>query len=146
MKTIKLTKGKVTQIDDDLYSPLSQWKWMYHPKNYAYRTEWNHGNKIHIFMHNEVLGVEGCVDHINNNGLNNTRANLRLATKSQNGANRKSRGYKGIVKEGNQYHAQIWHKGKKYKSGGVRTERQAAWLYDLAARELFGEFARLNLT
>lgn len=151
MKTIKLTQNQYAQVDDDLYTPLSMWKWMYHPKGYAYRTDWNSGQKRHIFMHNEVLAVDNGVDHIDGDGLNNTRKNLRLATRSQNGANRGKQKngegqYKGTYKNGRLWYAQIWHKGKLYRSGSVPEERQAAWLYDLAAQELFGKFARLNLT
>ena len=151
MKLIPLTQNKHTQVDDEMFDFLSKRKWMYHPKGYAYRTEWNHGKKKHIFMHNLIMGVERGIDHWNRDGLDNQCSNLRLATKSQNKANSPKQKnnrhtYKGVHKDGNLWYAQIWYQKKCYKSSGVPNERWAAYLYDFAALEAFGEFAKTNFS
>src|SRR5574341_349437 len=65
VKGIALTQEHYAFVDAPDFLWLSFYSWMYHPKGYAYRTEWNHGSKRHIFMHNEIMGVEGGVEHEN---------------------------------------------------------------------------------
>jgi len=92
------------------------------------------------------------IDHINSNGLDNRKANVRFATAQQNCWNqRKQRGnssskYKGVhwEKKRNQWRARITFKGRVVRRGRFETEQEAAKAYDGKARELFGEFASLN--
>lgn len=89
------------------------------------------------------------VDHVNGNPLDNRRENLRLCSPAQNSRNRKGYGkhpYKGIltVKDSKKFFAQISKDGKKYALGGYSSIEDAALAYDKAAKELFGEYARLN--
>lgn len=90
------------------------------------------------------------VDHINGDGLDNRRSNLRLCNRSQNGANRVSPNreikYRGVYKSknGNGFKAQIKAFRRNIHIGVFDTEEDAARAYDAKAREYFGEFARTN--
>lgn len=94
MKEIPLTKGYKTIVDDEDYDFLMRWRWhaVIAHSVYAERCERPRGGKIkHIMMHrvinNTPDGME--TDHINGNGLDNRRSNLRSVTKNQNQWNRK---------------------------------------------------------
>jgi len=103
-------------------------------------------------MHRAILNAPPRmdVDHINGNGLNNTRENLRLCTRSQNMMNQRLKGgtsrFRGVswLKGGAKWHAQVRANGKRLHLGLFTDETEAAMAYDAAARELFGDFARLN--
>lgn len=92
------------------------------------------------------------IDHINGNGLDNRRLNLRLATRSQNLANLPAingRKYKGVhvystKRKGSQWRAKIQIHGKQINIGAFDSELEAAKAYNRAAIEHFGEFARIN--
>jgi hypothetical protein len=98
---------------------------------------------LHRFLMDAPPGI--AVDHVDGNGLNNRRVNLRYATQSQNLANRRTDGnktspYRGVRKVKKPWYARI---GRAH-IGAYETEEEAARAYDAKARELFGEFARLN--
>jgi hypothetical protein len=92
------------------------------------------------------------VDHVNGDGLDNQRSNLRPATHAQNSANarlqaRSTSGFKGVHRgpiRGKAWRAQIHAAGKKHHLGTFDDPEEAARAYDAAAVELFGEFARTN--
>lgn len=95
---------------------------------------------IHRLILSAPDGIE--VDHINGNGLDNRRANLRLADGNQNRRNTRARNgkrFKGVRKDptGKRFIAHI-------QIGTYDTEEQAARAYDFLATHAFGEFARLN--
>ena len=105
-------------------------------------------------MHREILGITDPkinVDHLDGDGLNNQRSNLRVCTDSQNGANRGKQknnksGYKGVHwnKKTKKWAAQIQYHKKVLNLGYYSDIIEAAKAYDKKALELFGEFARLN--
>lgn len=155
MHQIRLTNGKIVLIDK-AFLWLSQWQWS-EQGGYAYRRIGNSRIKLRgIFMHREILKVPKgkFTDHINGNKLDNRLKNLRIATKSQNGANVGKRkhslnSYKGIHylrfgKRLKRWEARITINRKVYSIGRFLTQKQAAKAYDRKAKELFGEFAGLN--
>lgn len=89
-------------------------------------------------------------DHIDGDPLNNRRGNLRIVTPEQNAANAKSRGgtsmYRGVFenKGTGKWVAQISKAGQRQCLGTFLSEQAAAKAYDDAAKEIHGEFARLN--
>lgn len=158
---IPTTNGPTILVDKEDESRVRQHQWWavpqgrgQHRKLYAI----TRANKRLIRLHRYLLGIEDpriLVDHKDRNALNNQRSNLRVATHQQNAQNRKREvrnisGYKGVS----------WHAGsKKWRAIACRRESgrlryyslglhkdpvQAAKAYDAKARELFGEFARLN--
>src|ERR1700752_5302510 len=156
MKEIQLTQGKVALIDDEDFELVSQFKWHADRKTggrwYAKRQV----GRENIFMHRFILGLPvGHVpqtDHRDNDGLNNQRYNLRVSTSSQNGANsfpRGARPFKGVclrVRPGRKpcYQAGITVNSQFIYLGSYQTAEEAAQVYDFAALEHFGEFARIN--
>jgi hypothetical protein len=104
-------------------------------------------------MHRLILGIADPkldVDHRDGDGLNNCRSNLRVATRQQNGSNQRKRAnsntYKGVCfdKSRNRWLAGIKVNYKRINLGRFESEIEAAQMYDVAAKELHGEFARLN--
>lgn len=92
-KRIKLTRNKYALVDDEDFNWLNQWNW-YAGRGHS-TTLWyavRHKEKTHtlIFMHRKLLKVpQGMMtDHINGNGLDNRRHNLRIVTNRQNQFNR----------------------------------------------------------
>jgi hypothetical protein len=104
-------------------------------------------------MHREIMGAaEGqVVDHINHDGLDNRRCNLRVCSHAENVRNQRgqrgrSSGYKGVSRDRRlgKWRAQIWHNGKHTYLGLFESEAAAARAYNAKARDLFGAFAYLN--
>ena len=106
------------------------------------------GQRTSIRMHTLLTGY-GLCDHVNRNGLDNRRANLREATTSQNGANRvssKGSPFKGVCwdKTNLKWKAYITVEGTRISLGYHTTAERAAHAYDIKAAEVFGDFALLN--
>ncbi len=152
MKHIQLTQGKVALVDDVDYEELLKYKWQaYHGQYTWYATSAVYGERA-IRMHRLIMDApkDRQVDHINSNGLDNRRRNLRICTASQNQHNRKKRvkatsKYKGVTRtSARKWRAQISVLGRSVKIGSFDSEIEAARAYDLAAIELHCDFARLN--
>ena len=153
MKKIELTQGKYAIVDDNDYAYLSQWNWNCNKNNrafYAVRTV-NHSGKMN--MHRQLIGdVEGKVcDHINGDGLDNRRSNLRHATHSENMRNRKlnlnnTTGYKVVSwrPKPNKWESSIRVNGKYRYLGRFSTLMEASEAYNSAALRYFGKFSKLN--
>lgn len=153
-------KGKyetVINIEDaDLAE--TRWKVALHRKNLKYATRHTEYNQkaTTVMMHRVILARKlerellpnEQVDHIDGNGLNNIRDNLRLATHAENkqnqGKNRtNTSGYKGVSwhKAGNKWRATIGFMGKQIHIGSFDTKEQAYEAYCQKAKELHGEYA-----
>lgn len=159
---ILLTRGQQAFVDDADWLHVAEYSW--HAINYG-RTWYAEtrievrGRQQAVLMHRLLLGLQHGdpdVDHIDRDGLNNRRENLRLATKSQNNANsigqpsRRKSPFKGVY----------WKKYANMSAGGLwcveiqangskevhyaKTEIEAAVLYDQLAVQRFGAYARLN--
>jgi hypothetical protein len=105
---------------------------------------------LHRLILNAPRGVS--VDHINGNKLDNRLSNLRLCTQAENTRNRRKHknntsGYTGVYfnQQGQKFYAQIHRGRKKIHLGCFTNAIEAARVYDAKAREMFGQFARLNL-
>lgn len=156
MKTIKLTKGYEAIVDDELFDWLNQWKWNVRDcgvGRYAQRTR--PSDHTNLQMHRVILGAKPgeIVDHINGNGLDNRRCNLRLCSQAENTRNRKksqlSRSkFKGVLwSESHQkWRARIAAGNRRVHLGWFLTEIEAARAYNYAALRLHGQFAKLNET
>lgn len=132
-------------VDDCDYALVSQWRWkrlgrMY--VNYAYGTQ----GRSFVSMHRLIMGAKPgqLVDHINGNGLDNRRENLRICTQTINNLNRhnkvlrKSSRYKGVhfSKKESSWVSSITISGKKYDLGSYLDE-EAARSAHIAARDNF---------
>lgn len=149
MKTISLiTQGKFAIVDDDDFERLSKQRW-----HFSHGYARGKVGKIKTSMHREIMhppaGME--VDHIDHNGLNNQKSNLRICTPSDNQHNAKLRkdntsGYKGVKKatKTKSWEAQIRIKDKRIYLGTYSTPKEVAIAYDNAAKEYFGEFSATN--
>lgn len=155
-KKIPLTKGKTALVDDEDYAELSKYSW-HAIRNrhtwYARRGEWRDGNQHIIRMHRQILDAppNKDVDHINRNGLDNRKENLRFCTNAQNQANKRpqtgaSSKFKGVSlrKQTGKWQAYIKKNGDQHYLGVFDDEEGAARAYNEAAEKMFGEFARLN--
>lgn len=180
MKLIPLSSTKrrknygkyFAQVDDEDYEYLMQWKWSAHiAKHTIYanrrldKLERLNTKATAIMMHRLLISItekELFVDHIDHNGLNCQRSNLRIATRSQNNTNRVSK-KKGTSKflgvhlskrvgtyknkkyfYPDKYIAQIKVDGRQVHLGIFKTEIEAAQVYDEAAKKYFGEWANPN--
>jgi hypothetical protein len=156
-RRIPLTRGKYAIVDPDDYHSLAAHKWQLHQNrtvSYAVRTVRRPGqpNKL-MPMHRQVMNAPPgmLVDHINHDGLDNRKANLRLATPSQNSRNQRkckptASRYKGLSwdRDGKKWRVRIRANGRYIPLGRFNDEIQAARAYDEAAKKYHGEFASLN--
>lgn len=146
---IPLTRGVEAVIDDDSYHLVSNYKWYAivgrHDTLYAAR---GHGLLMHRVITNAPPNL--FVDHKNGNGLDNTKANLRLVNRSQNQGNSRPRkgssNFKGVSWDWtrNLWRVDICFNGKRRAIGRFKSELDAALAYDKAALEQWGDFALLN--
>lgn len=158
MKEIPLKQGNVALIDDEMFDRVSYFKWFMtcgRNTNYARTSGVLYNDKQNSFsMHQLVLSFYSTgmqIDHINGNGLDNRKENLRICTQSQNLMNstcikKGSSKYKGVVyvKKTNKFYAHIKLNTKIIYLGTFNTEIEAAQAYNLAASKFFVSFARLN--
>ena len=137
---------KYSIVDEDDYERAIGHGWCY-SGGYALARI----NKKTVMLHRFILELsneDGKVDHINHNGLDNRKCNLRVVSNSHNASNRapyssKSK-YKGVRPRNEKWEAFITHNKKQRYLGVFSTEEDAARAYDYHASTLFGEFAYLN--
>ena len=138
-KQIKLTQGKFAIVDNEDFEFLNKWKWYAQQGGntfYAARKSKSiNGKQKVIRMHRAIIkpniGLE--VDHVNRNGLDNRKINIRECTRSQNSLNARIRtdntsGCKGVCfdKRSGKYAAQIKINGKRKHVGLFSTVEEAA--------------------
>ena len=160
MKKIKLTQDKYALVDDCDYEYLNQWKWRIQKNGRTFYVIRNSRKdecktRISISMHRIILQRTGIefkqVDHIDGNGLNNCRLNLRAATQQENSYNQSKQkhntsGYKGVFwhEKSQKWYVQIRFNGSTIHLGLFNSKIEAARVYNQAARKYHGKFARLN--
>jgi hypothetical protein len=152
---IPLSRGLFALVDpEDAQRVLAFGKWSAHRNGRAFYACNNRGGKT-THLHRFVLGIgdDRDVDHRNTDCLDCRKANLRTATTSQNNANRKK--YHRLARSSSRFKGVDFHRGRGWRArirkdrrqqhiGYFVTESLAALAYDKAARELFGDFARVN--
>lgn len=166
MKEIPLTRGLFAKVDDEDEKIVTQFKWKADKgcrTYYAVRTQHNYNKGIDkkktISMHRFILFNHGIkienfdIDHINGDGLDNQKSNLRICTRQENARNQKGKSaerfhnpFKGVHWEkcNSKYLAHIWYGGKQIRLGLFRNPIEAARVYNAAAIYYFREFACLN--
>jgi hypothetical protein len=161
LKTIALTQGKTALVDDEDYNKISHFPWFAIRQRkhwYAVYATGPATARVHHRMHTVLMkppsGME--VDHINGDGLNNTRANMRIVRPADNAKNRRKGTGKGGRPTTSQYKgvnfyplrscwlARIMVDKRSIHIGYFASEEAAARAYDQAAAQHHGEFARLN--
>lgn len=165
-KLIELSQGKTAIIDDCDYESVSRFNWHVDSKGgntvLDYAKTWSYlgyigGKKVKCGMRMHTLIIRPLqgmyVDHIDHNGLNNQRSNLRICTFQQNTQNRRkspqcTSQYKGVYWD---RYNKVWRSRIRVQ-GCLKTlyvgnnELKAAGKYNEAAISYFGEFACLNTT
>lgn len=152
--SVPLTQGYFAIIDASDAGAVGKFNWRVQEDRsglrYAHRSgKSNEWIGLHRFLMNPAEGF--VVDHINGDGLDCRRANMRVTTRHGNLMNRRAAsknrsGYKGVRYRADkrQWVANIGHLGKTYHLGMFQDAESAARAYDVKARELHGAHARLN--
>jgi len=152
---------KVVLFDDEDYHLISNYKWninFVRGKFYVISSKRKKGIVNQYKIHRVILGITDSnvkIDHINNNGLDNRKSNLRIATIAENSRNvgltkRNTTGYKGVYlyKENNKnkgkYTATLKHDGKNIFGGYFPTAELAALKYNELSLKYHGEFGFIN--
>lgn len=138
-------------VDDEDFERLSKFRWYSNENKNIKRSTWKRRTKD-ISLPEEIMQTPRTLyDHIDNNPLNNQKSNLRKCTYKQNCYNTIKRKntrsqYKGVSWNcgRNKWLASIAKDYTSYYLGYYESEIEAALAYNIKAKELFGEFARLN--
>jgi len=158
IKRIPLTQGKEAIIDIEDWKLVKDYKWCVrkdHSTFYAYTGASKKRNHKNIQMHRLLMSVtkDKQVDHINHNGLDNRKSNLRVCSHSQNQQNKEpqknvSSRYKGVVavKNKKKWIAQIRINNKLNYLGYFDNEIEAAKAYDRASLKFHKEYGYLNFS
>ena len=152
MKFITLTQGKTALVDDEDYDGLASYKWRADQNRHTWYALRYDGPNQKVYMHRQILQAKPKeqTDHVNGDGLDNRRVNLRLGSTRQNQQNRKTiRGrsrFKGVsfIPRKRRWRANITVNGRQRTLGSFKTEQEAALVYNWAAACEFGEYAHLN--
>lgn len=136
-------------VDGEDFERLSEHTW-YYQHGYGRADIAESGKRKRVYLHHMVVGKHPSkfVDHINRNGLDNRRSNLRFASPGESVNNRRpfnKSGYKGVyTDDGKRWYVKVCRDYKSKTWGGFKTPEEAALFYNDRASELFGEFAYQN--
>lgn len=157
MKYISLTRGMSATVDYEDFEFINQFNWCVRTNRGShYYAVSKIGGKI-IYMHRLIMNAKPgeAIDHIDGNGLNNTRINMRLATQGQNNMNsirsqRNTSGFKGVSYCHDKFRNKPWRALIRFSKrlihiGCFDTPEEAAIAYNKVALLYFGEFARINI-
>ena len=151
---VPLTQGMVALVDEEDYARVTAvGPWSaerVHRCYYASTYVTGERVRMHRFLLDAKPGQE--VDHVNRDALDNRKANLRLATNSQQAANVRKRTsstssrFKGVSHvirpdRSDRWRAQISRDGRRISLGYFETEAEAVAAYDAAAKATWGDFA-----
>lgn len=153
MKLITLSQGLYAKISDCDYERVSALRWSAQRKRQkqeAYYARRSHEGKA-LWMHRFIIGAQPgqVVDHINGDGLDNQRENLRFVTYSENRVRartaRKSHGFQGISKSSkNRWKVGVTVDGHNYRKSGFFSAEDAAKHHDEIIRTRGADLCRLN--
>lgn len=143
-----LNNGHIAIVDEDIPMGILSNSWKY-CGGYVYRDIRVGSRWRRLYLHREIMKAPKglVVDHINGNGLDNRKVNLRICTQGQNARNRRKRSdvsgsiYKGVREKCGNFECSV---ARKYV-GTYATEVEAAHAYNIGAISQYGEFARLNV-
>jgi hypothetical protein len=147
-RKILMAGNRFVLVDASDYIWLNKWRW-YPSPDYAYRQIQVDKKRSSILMHRLILNATNGqeVDHVNGDGLDNRRCNIRLCTPSQNQANRgkdkrNTSGRKGVTwnKCANKWQAQTSVNGKRKYIGIFSDVEKAHKAYNKFRISIFGEF------
>jgi len=160
MKEIFLTQGKVALVSDEDFERTNRHKWYAREDNPGL---WYACRKTKVlglgwrqqFLHRFIMGLEHGdrkqIDHVDGNGLNCQKSNLRFSTQKENVRNCRKRkntssSLKGVTwhKKDRRWQAQITVDRRYIFLGQFSSEQEAHEVYAEAAQKYFGEFARLS--
>ncbi len=156
MRSIPLTQGRFAVVDDNDYPLVATRRWHAVRRGRVWYAMTDDGRSPPAYMHRLILGAGPWqeVDHINADGLDNRRENLRLCTHADNIARarfpRGASGYRGVclfkpyVGKPRPWKAEFNRNGKRYHLGYFASPEDAARAYDAAARAALGEWAVTN--
>ena len=150
---IPLIKCGFAVVDAEDYERLVKYKWYLCQEGYLFYA-FRYAGRQQVRMHREIMNAPKgvTVDHIDRNGLYNRKRNLRLCSRRQNSYNRRGNSrctsqYKGVYlhKSSGKWIARITCGGENNYLGLYENERDAARAYDEKAKQLYGDFAYLNI-
>ena len=161
MRTLPLSRGLVALVDDEDYALASKYKWSLRVNGGGNRYATHTFGDKPVLLHRFIMEApwDSAIDHINGDGLDCRRSNLRFATHVQNMGNRAkpkvgfgglppTSRYKGVSLARRRrgrlvWHLRIEHAGTVFQRD-FKTEREAALAYNAKALEFWGAYARLN--
>jgi hypothetical protein len=151
MTQLDIAGGRVVLLSPEDIDRVAAHHWHGVPARNTVYARYQDSSKKVTLMHRLILdaGPGQIVDHINGDGLDNRRENLRLVTAAQNNHNRRPQGalpFKGVYKAKGRtrYRASMTIGDRRLNLGSYSTAEEAARAYDAAAVSAFGEFAWLN--